>query len=114
MPHKINWSAVAATAAVAAILVALWQFSVVRHDDEHDELGTQIEGVRTELGREIENFRTELGQEIEDLRTELGREIENVRTELGREITDVRIDLGGRIDRIYDLLVERDGRVAAP
>ena len=92
MPHKINWSAVAATAAVAAILVALWQFSVVRHDDEHDDLVTLIENVRTELGREIEN----------------------VRTELREEIADVRADLGGRIDRIYDLLVERDGRVAAP
>ena len=103
MPHKINWSAVAATAAVAAILVALWQFSVVRHDDEHDDLVTLIENVRTELGQEIENVRTELGQEIE-----------NVRTELREEIADVRTDLGGRIDRIYDLLVERDGRVAAP
>jgi len=103
MPHKINWSAVAATAAVAAILVALWQFSVVRHDDEHDDLVTLIENVRTELGQEIEN-----------VRTELGREIENVRTELREEIADVRTDLGGRIDRIYDLLVERDGRVAAP
>ena len=103
MPHKINWSAVAATAAVAAILVALWQFSVVRHDDEHDDLVTLIENVRTGLGQEIENVRTELGQEIE-----------NVRTELREEITSVRTDLGGRIDRIYDLLVERDGRVAAP
>ena len=103
MPHKINWSAVAATTAVAAILVALWQFAVVRHDDEHDDLVTLIENVRTELGQEIEN-----------VRTELGREIENVRTELREEIADVRTDLGSRIDRIYDLLVERDGRVAAP
>ena len=103
MPHKINWSAVAATAAVATILVALWQFSVVRHDGEHDDLATLIENVRTELGEEIENVRTELGEEIE-----------NVRTELREEIADVRTDLGGRIDRIYDLLVERDGRLAAP
>ena len=114
MPHRFNWSAVAATAAVSAVLVALWQFSVVRHDDEHDDLVTLIENVRTELGQEIENVRTELSQEIESVRTELSQEIENVRTELREEIAGVRTDLGGRIDRIYDLLVERDGRVAAP
>ena len=55
--------------------------SALRHDDEHDDVVTSIE---------------------------------NIRTELREEIADVQTDLGGRIDRIYDLSVERDGRVAAP
>ncbi len=96
MPQRINWTAVAATAAVAAILVALWQFSVVRQDD----LGTQVEATRTELGQDIEDVRTELGQDIEDIRTELGREIENLRTELGQEIEKVRTELGREIESL--------------
>ena len=100
MPRGINWNAVTAMAAVVAILVALWQFSAVRHDREHNDLVALIESVRTDLGKEIENVRTDLGKEIESVRTDLGGEIENVRA-----------DLGGRIDRIYDLLIER-GRIA--
>lgn len=86
----------------------------------NQNLGNNINLVRTELKADIAGARTELKADIDRLesdiqavRTELKADIEAVRTELKADIENVRMELSADIDRLEADIQRLDDRLFA-
>lgn len=86
----------------------------------NQNLGNNINLVRTELKADIAGVRTELKADIAGVRTELKADIERlesdieaVRTELKADIENVRMELSADIDRLEADIQRLDDRLFA-
>lgn len=71
----------------------------------NQNLGNNINLVRTELKADIAGVRTELKADIAGVRTELKADIENVRMELSADIDRLEADIQRLDDRLFAVIV---------
>ena len=72
----------------------------IQFNEVHNDLRTEISGVRTELKGDIADLRAEIASlrgelkgDIADLRAELKGDVASLRTELKADIADVRLEI---------------------
>jgi len=79
------------------------------HDRKHEQIISEIGGLKTEMNAEINNLRTEMNAEINSLRTDMNAEISDVKVELARVQGSIMT-----LNEKFDLFIQGRLTPAAP